>query len=161
MQVLFVPWAAWSGPIPRTLWLRRGDSGCLGVALSRVKRGTVRGPREILPHVKIPLVANAHPLQVNPGVGFLCTLEGFSLVSGLLLPDNPLNRMIEMVFLMPGQEGWQHPVWNLNEGCYEGQLEPTGAAVGTIHLPIGFRARQSKQSVTGNCAAQLGQTARV
>jgi len=69
--------------------------------------------------------------------------------------------MIEMVFLMSGQEGWQHPVRNLNEGRYGGQLEPIGTGVGTIHLPIGFRARQSKQNVTGNCAAQLGQTARV
>ena len=94
-------------------------------------------------------------------MGLLRTLEGFSLVGGFAFPDHPLNRMIEMVFLMSGQEGWQHPVRNLNEGCYGGQLEPIGTGVGTIHLPIGFRARQSKQSVTGNCAAQLGQTARV
>jgi hypothetical protein len=42
-----------------------------------------------LPYVKIPLVANAHPLQVNPGIGFLSALEGFSLVSGWSLPYNP------------------------------------------------------------------------
>ena len=34
------------------------------------------GLSEILPYVKIPLVANTHPLQVNPGIGFLGTLEG-------------------------------------------------------------------------------------
>jgi hypothetical protein len=47
------------------------------------------GLSEILALVKIPLVANAHPLQVNPGIGFLCALEGFSLVSGWSLPDHP------------------------------------------------------------------------
>ena len=73
------------------------------------------GQGEILPFVKIPLVANAHPLQVNPGIGFLSALEGFSFVRGWPLPDNPLNRMIEMVFLMPDQEGWQHPVRNPKE----------------------------------------------
>ena len=49
-----------------------------------------KGLSEILPYVKIPLVANAHPLQVNPGIGFLGTLEGFSFVRGYPLPDNPL-----------------------------------------------------------------------
>jgi len=48
------------------------------------------GRSEILLVVKILLVANAHPLQVNPGIGFLRTLEGFSFVSGCALPDNPL-----------------------------------------------------------------------
>ena len=47
------------------------------------------GQSEILPYVEIPLVPNPHPLQVNPGIGFLCTLEGFSFVSGLPLPDHP------------------------------------------------------------------------
>ena len=37
----------------------------------------------------IPLVANAHPFQVDLGIGFLCTLEGFSFVRGLPFPDNP------------------------------------------------------------------------
>ena len=45
---------------------------------------------EILPCVKVLLVANAHPLQVDPGIGFLCTLEGFSFVSGWPFPDGPL-----------------------------------------------------------------------
>jgi hypothetical protein len=69
------------GPIPWTLWLR-GRFGLFGSGAVRVKRGTARGLSEILPHVKIPRVPNAHPLQVDPGIGFLCTLEGFSLVSG-------------------------------------------------------------------------------
>ena len=47
-----------------------------------------KGLSETLPHVKIPLVANTHPLQVNPGIGFLCTLEGFAFVSGCPLPDH-------------------------------------------------------------------------
>ena len=48
-----------------------------------------KGPREILPFVKIPFATNAHPLQVDPGIGFLRALEGFSFVSGHALPDNP------------------------------------------------------------------------
>jgi len=43
---------------------------------------------EVLPFDKIPLVANAHPFQVDPGIGFLCTLEGFAFVSGCPLPDH-------------------------------------------------------------------------
>jgi hypothetical protein len=31
-----------------------------------------------------------HPLQVDPGIGFLSGSEGFSFVSGYPLPDNPL-----------------------------------------------------------------------
>ena len=34
-------------------------------------------------------MANAHPLQVDPGIGFLRALEGLSLVGGCPLPDNP------------------------------------------------------------------------
>ena len=44
----------------------------------------------VLSFVKIPFVANAHPLQVNPGVCFLRTFEGFGLVGGLPFPDDPL-----------------------------------------------------------------------
>ena len=55
----------------------------------RLKRGTAKGLCEILPYVKIPLVANAHPLQVDPWIGLLRTLEGFSLVCGRALPDHP------------------------------------------------------------------------
>jgi len=33
---------------------------------------------------EIALVTNSHPLQVNSGIGFLCTLEGFSFVTSLL-----------------------------------------------------------------------------
>ena len=36
-----------------------------------LRTNSATGSGEILPYVKIPLVANAHPLQVNPGVGFL------------------------------------------------------------------------------------------
>jgi len=35
-------------------------------------------------------VPNAHPLQVNPGIGFLCALEGFTFVTGLPFPVYPL-----------------------------------------------------------------------
>jgi hypothetical protein len=42
-----------------------------------------------LPFVKISLVPNAHPLQVDPEISFLCAFEGFSLVSGCALPDHP------------------------------------------------------------------------
>ena len=50
---------------------------------------TCKGPSEILSFAKVPLVANAHPLQVDPGIGLLCALEGFSFVGGRSLPDNP------------------------------------------------------------------------
>ena len=49
-----------------------------------------KGISEILPITKIPLVANPHPLKIDPGIGLLRTLEGFSLVSGWPFPDNPL-----------------------------------------------------------------------
>jgi hypothetical protein len=45
---------------------------------------------EILAFVRPPLVANVHPLQVDPWIGSICTLEGFSFVSGVAFPDNPL-----------------------------------------------------------------------
>ena len=54
----------------------------------RPSRGDCKGASEILPYVKIPLVANAHPFQVDPGIGFLRTLEGFGFVSGWCFPDN-------------------------------------------------------------------------
>jgi hypothetical protein len=46
-------------------------------------------PCEHLPLGEIPLVANPHPLQVDPGIGFLRTLEGFSFVGSWPLPDQP------------------------------------------------------------------------
>ena len=49
-----------------------------------------QGRSEILTCVKVLLVANAHPLQVDLGIGFLCTLQGFSFVSCLPFPHNPL-----------------------------------------------------------------------
>jgi hypothetical protein len=60
--------------------------GC-GVISSEARDS--EGPSEIQPVDKIPLVADAHPLQVDPGIGFLCLLEGFSFVSGWPLPDHP------------------------------------------------------------------------
>ena len=42
---------------------------------------------EILPFVKIPHVADPHPLKVDPRIGLLCTLEGFGLVGGIPFPD--------------------------------------------------------------------------
>ena len=56
--------------------------GLLESGIVPSETGDCEGLSEILPFVKIPLVANAHPLQVNPGIGFLCTLEGFSFVIG-------------------------------------------------------------------------------
>ena len=56
----------------------------------RAKRGTATALSKVLPYIKVPLVANAHPLQVNSGIGFLRTLEGFSFVSGLAFPYNLL-----------------------------------------------------------------------
>ena len=53
-----------------------------GDVISSEARGC-KGLSEILPYIKVPLVPNAHPLQVNPGVGFLCTFEGFDFVNGL------------------------------------------------------------------------------
>ena len=44
----------------------------------------------ILPNIKITLLADAHPLQVNPGIGFLRTFEGFGLVRGVPFPDDTL-----------------------------------------------------------------------
>ena len=52
-----------------------------------------------LPPLKIPLMANSHPLQVNPEIGFLRTFEGFGFVSGLPLPDK------ELVFARPAVSG--------------------------------------------------------
>ena len=54
-----------------------------------ISRKDCKGLSEILPVIKIPLVANAHPLQVNSGISFLCFLEGFSFVSGFPLPNKP------------------------------------------------------------------------
>jgi hypothetical protein len=45
-------------------------------------RGEYKGLSEILSVLRIHLAANTHPLQVNPRIGFVCTLEGFSFVSG-------------------------------------------------------------------------------
>ena len=47
------------------------------------------GPSETLPVIKITLVADAHPLQVNPGIGFLRAFEGFSFVRGFSFPNKP------------------------------------------------------------------------
>jgi len=44
---------------------------------------------KILPYVKIPFVPDPHPLPVDPGVGFLRTLEGFGLVRGWSFPNSP------------------------------------------------------------------------
>ena len=63
--------AEWGNPI---LWEWRCLHGSKGL----------QGLSEILPIVKIPFVPNPHPLQVDPGIGFPCTLEGFSFVSGLV-----------------------------------------------------------------------------
>lgn len=35
---------------------------------------------------------NPHPLEVNPGIGFLRTLEGFAFVSGFSFPDKEFMR---------------------------------------------------------------------
>ena len=69
--------------------LAEGGIRSFGSAVvSREARDCI-GQSEILQIVMISLVTNAHPLQVNPGVGFLCTLEGFSFVSGCPSPGNP------------------------------------------------------------------------
>ena len=49
-----------------------------------------QGAGRDLPRVQIPLVANGHPLQVDPGIGFLGAFEGFGFVSGWPFPDEPL-----------------------------------------------------------------------
>jgi hypothetical protein len=67
-----------------------GRIGFLGSSVVSGEARDCRGLFEILPYIKIHLVANAHPLQVNPGIGFLCTSEGLSLVGGLALPDEEL-----------------------------------------------------------------------
>jgi len=75
-------------PNPVDTW-GEGRVGLFGSHVVSIEARDCKGLSEILPLVKIPLVANAHPLQVDPGIGFFCTLEGFSLVSGWPLPDNP------------------------------------------------------------------------
>ena len=69
--------------------LAEGRFGLFGSNVVWSEAKDCKGASEILALVKIPLVANAHPCQVGPGISFLCTLEGFSLVSGCALPDNP------------------------------------------------------------------------
>src|SRR5208337_2813553 len=44
------------------------------IPASSEKSKDCSGLSEILPYVLIPLVANAHPLQVNSGISFLGTL---------------------------------------------------------------------------------------
>lgn len=51
--------------------------------------GDRKGEIEILPYVKVHLVANTHPLQVNPGIGLLRILESWSLANSCSFPDNP------------------------------------------------------------------------
>ena len=42
------------------------------------------------PACPFPLVANPHPTEVNPAIGFLCTFERFGFVSGVSFPDEEL-----------------------------------------------------------------------
>jgi len=57
---------------------------------------------EVLPFVKIHLVANAHPFQVNPGIGLLRAFEGFGFVSGFSFPDRELVFAWPAVSIMTG-----------------------------------------------------------
>ena len=66
------PWAL-------LLWGRIGFFGS-NVVSSETRDS--KAPSEILPRVKIPLVANTHPRQVDPGIGFFCTLEWNSFHAG-------------------------------------------------------------------------------
>jgi hypothetical protein len=72
-----------------------GRNPCLSLPHAKTIRRVTFGQEDsqsnlrLLAFVKIPLIANAHPLQVNPGIAFLCTLEGFSFVSGLPFPVQP------------------------------------------------------------------------
>ena len=52
--------------------------------------GSRNGRSEKLPYVGIPLGANAHPIQVDPGIGLLGTHEGFGFVSSWTFPNCPL-----------------------------------------------------------------------
>jgi hypothetical protein len=57
------------------------------------------GLSEILPVIKIPLVANSHPLEIDSGIGLLRAFEGFGFVSGFSFPDR------ELVFAWPAVSG--------------------------------------------------------
>jgi hypothetical protein len=59
-----------------------------------------KASRQGLPFLKVHLVPNPHPLQVDPGISFLGTLEGLSFVCGLPFPDKPL------VSSWPGLSRW-------------------------------------------------------
>jgi hypothetical protein len=41
-------------------------------------------------YIEIQFMANPHPIQVNPRISLLRTLEGFGFVSGLPFPDKEL-----------------------------------------------------------------------
>ncbi len=59
-------------------------------------------PTEILPYIKIPLVPNPHPLQVDPRVGFLRAFEGFRFVSAV--PCHTIHSWAPGRFLAVGPE---------------------------------------------------------
>jgi hypothetical protein len=45
---------------------------------------------KILHFLKVHLMPNLHPLQVNHGIDFVRTFKGFGLVSGFAFPDKEL-----------------------------------------------------------------------
>jgi hypothetical protein len=55
----------------------------------RPSRGDCKGLSENLPIVKVHLVPNPHPFQVNSGIGLLRAFEGFGFVRDCPLPDDP------------------------------------------------------------------------
>jgi hypothetical protein len=76
--------------------------------------------------VKIPVVSNPHPFQVNPGVSLLGTLEGFGFVTGFSFPDKELvfawpavSSRTGNVFDITADERNDFPVGHVVNGPYE------------------------------------------
>lgn len=70
-------------------WAHRLNGGIWFFGRGVISRKDCKELTEVLPYIKVPLVANAHPLQINPGVGFLGILKGFGFVSGFAFPNKP------------------------------------------------------------------------
>jgi hypothetical protein len=83
------------GPVPWNSQISESSAGAqadvrvtLRIGLFEIGVVPVRGDSTWLS--KIPLLPNAHPLQVNPRIGLLCTFERFSFVSGFSFPNKEL-----------------------------------------------------------------------
>jgi hypothetical protein len=96
--------------------LAKGRFGLLGSGVWSEARHS-EWPSEVLPIAQIPLLANAHPLQVNPGIGFLCALEGFSFVSGLQFLFFSVEHAFGVVQILVSQSATKAQPRDLDVRC--------------------------------------------